>query len=235
MSAALSATSLSAGYGKKVVIRAIDLAIAPGEIVGVLGHNGAGKTTLARAICGIITPRRGRVLLGEVDITGRPPSRNVADGLAIVPQGHGIFPTLTVERNLELGGLIVKDRSVLAERMEAVFDLFPILKERQKQVGGTMSGGQQQMLAIGMAMMSQPRVLVLDEPSIGLAPQLVERVMASIRTINATYHTSILMVEQNLRHCLATASRAIILNRGEKVFDGPTSELADNSALLKLF
>jgi branched-chain amino acid transport system ATP-binding protein len=235
VSAALSTIGLSAGYGKKTVIRGIDVTVQPGEIVGVLGHNGAGKTTLARAICGIIAPRQGRVMLGDNDITGRSPARNVVGGLAIVPQGHGIFPTLTVAKNLELGGLIVRDAKILADRMEAVFELFPILRERQKQVGGTMSGGQQQMLAIGMAMMSQPRVLVLDEPSIGLAPQLVERVMASIRTINATYRTSILMVEQNLRHCLATASRAIVINRGEKVFDGPTADLADNSALLKLF
>ena len=231
----LSATAMSAGYGKKLVISGIDLAVQPGEIVGVLGHNGAGKTTLARALCGIIAPRTGQVrLLGQA-ITGHSPSRNVTAGMAIVPQGHGIFPTLTVAKNLELGGLIVRERAVLAQRTEAVLDLFPILRERQRQVGGTLSGGQQQMLAIGMAMMTQPRMLVLDEPSIGLAPQLVERVMASIRAINETYNTSILMVEQNLRHCLRTASRAIVLNRGEKVFDGPTADLADNDSLLKLF
>ena len=231
----LSATSLSAGYGKKTVIRGIDVTVAQGEIVGVLGHNGAGKTTLARAICGIITPRTGRVMLQDTDITGRKPSSNVTQGLVIVPQGHGIFTTLTVQKNLELGGLVVKDRSVLPERIEGVFKLFPILRERQHQIGGTMSGGEQQMLAIGMALMTQPRVLVLDEPSLGLAPVLVERVMESVRTINATYGTSILMIEQNLRHCLATASRAIVINRGEKVFDGPTTELADKTKLLTLF
>jgi branched-chain amino acid transport system ATP-binding protein len=235
MTAALSAIGLSAGYAKKTVIRGIDVAVQPAEIVGVLGHNGAGKTTLARAICGIITPRAGRVMLGDADITGRQPSRNVADGLAIVPQGHGIFPNLTVRKNLELGGLVVKDRSLLPERVDEVFKLFPILRERQGQIGGTMSGGEQQMLAIGMALMSKPRVLVLDEPSIGLAPLLVERVMESVRQINSFYGTSILMVEQNLRHCLATASRVIVINRGEKVFDGPAAELADDGALLKLF
>jgi branched-chain amino acid transport system ATP-binding protein len=235
MSTALSATGLSAGYGKKTVIHGIDLTVEPGEIVGVLGHNGAGKTTLARAICGIITPRAGRVMLGDEDITGHKPSRNVAQGLTIVPQGHGIFPTLTVKKNLELGGLVVKDRSVLPERAEGVFKLFPILRERQRQIGGTMSGGEQQMLAIGMALMPRPRVLILDEPSIGLAPLLVERVMAGVRMINATFGTSILMVEQNLHHCLATASRAIVVNRGEKVFDGPAASLANHDDLLKLF
>jgi branched-chain amino acid transport system ATP-binding protein len=235
MMAVLSATGLSAGYGKKTVIRGIDVAVEQGEIVGVLGHNGAGKTTLARAICGIITPRTGRVALDGTDITGRKPSSNVAHGLVIVPQGHGIFTTLTVQKNLELGGLVVQDRSLLAERVEAVFDLFPILRERRRQIGGTMSGGEQQMLAIGMALMTRPRVLVLDEPSLGLAPPLVARVMESVRTINAIYGTSILMIEQNLRHCLATASRAIVINRGEKVFDGPTADLADNARLLTLF
>jgi branched-chain amino acid transport system ATP-binding protein len=235
MNAALSVTGLAAGYGKKTVINGIDLAVQPGEIVGVVGHNGAGKTTLTRAICGIITPRAGHVFLGESDITGRKPSRNVVDGLAIVPQGHGIFPTLTVQKNLELGGFSVKDRNLLPERAEAVFKLFPILRERQRQLGGTMSGGEQQMLAIGMALMPRPRVLVLDEPSIGLAPLMVARVMDSVRQINATYGTSILMVEQNLHHCLATASRAVVINRGAKVFDGPASALADHGELLKLF
>lgn len=235
MTPALSVAGLSAGYGKKLVIRAIDLAIEPSEVVGVLGHNGAGKTTLARAICGIIAPGRGRVTFDGVDITGDPPSRNVARGLAIVPQGHGIFPTLTVRKNLELGGLVVKDRTLLPDRVEGVFRLFPILNERQRQIGGTMSGGEQQMLAIGIALMSQPRVLVLDEPSIGLAPLLVERVMDAVRAINATYGTAILMIEQNLRHCLATVSRAVVLNRGEKVFDGPAGDLSDNRELLKLF
>lgn len=233
--AALSATGITAGYGKKTVVRGVDIAVQPGEIVGVLGHNGAGKTTLVRAICGIIGLRGGAVRLGEADITGHTPSRNVADGLAIVPQGHGIFPTLTVRKNLELGGLVVRDKALLRERAEKVFQLFPILRERERQVGGTMSGGQQQMLAIGMALMSQPKVLVLDEPSIGLAPQLVERVMDSVRAINAAYGTSILMVEQNLHHCLATASRAVVINRGAKVYDGPAAALADHGELLKFF
>jgi branched-chain amino acid transport system ATP-binding protein len=235
MTAMLRATGLAAGYGKKTVIRGIDVAVEQGEIVGVLGHNGAGKTTLARAICGIITPRAGRVKLGDADITGRKPSSNVAEGLVIVPQGHGIFPTLSVQKNLELGGFSVTDRARLPERVEAVFALFPILRERQHQLGGTMSGGEQQMLAIGMALMTEPRVLLLDEPSLGLAPRLVERVMESVRKINATYGTSILMIEQNLRHCLATASRAIVINRGEKVFDGPTAGLADKARLLTMF
>ena len=235
MSALLAVEGLVAGYGKKVVVNGVDLAIARGEIVTVLGHNGAGKTTLLRSVFGLIRPRSGKIVLEGREITGRPPSGNIADGVALVPQGHGIFRTLTVQQNLETGGFIVTDRHVLAERMERVFTLFPILVERRMQIGGTLSGGQQQMLAIGMALMSAPRLLILDEPSIGLAPLLVERVMESIREINQTYATTILLVEQNVRQGLSVASRAVVLNRGTKLFDGAPSELADHERLLALF
>jgi branched-chain amino acid transport system ATP-binding protein len=153
----------------------------------------------------------------------------------MVPQGHGIFRTLGVRQNLELGGFSITDRQVMAERLARVFALFPVLRERQQQIGGTLSGGQQQMLAIGMALMSAPRLLILDEPSIGLAPLLVERVMASIREINRTYGTTILLVEQNLKHGLAIASRAVVVNRGAKVYDGDPAALADDRRLLEMF
>jgi branched-chain amino acid transport system ATP-binding protein len=140
-----------------------------------------------------------------------------------------------VRQNLELGGFSVMERAVLRERIERAFALFPVLAERQKQIGGTLSGGQQQMLAIGMALMSAPRLLILDEPSIGLAPLLVERVMASIRDVNQSYGTAILLVEQNLKHGLAIASRALVLNRGAKVYDGDPEELRDERRLLEMF
>jgi branched-chain amino acid transport system ATP-binding protein len=165
-----------------------------------------------RTIFGLIRARSGTVTFDDRDITGRSPSNNIADWLALVPQGHGIFRTLSVRQNLEL-----------------------VLAERQQQIGGTLSGGQQQMLAIGMALMFGPRLVILDEPSIGLAPLLVERVMASIREINATYGTAILLVEQNLKHGLAIAQRAMVLNRGPKVFDGDPGELADGRRLLAMF
>jgi branched-chain amino acid transport system ATP-binding protein len=201
----------------------------------VLGHNGAGKTTLLRAIFGLTQTRAGRVTFDGRDITGRSPSANITDGLALVPQGHGIFRTLNVRQNLELGGFAITDRNAIAERMESVFTLFPVLRERQAQIGGTLSGGQQQMLAIGMALMSGPRLLILDEPSIGLAPLLVERVMASIREINHNYGTTILLVEQNLKHALKIAGRAVVLNRGAKVYDGEPAALADERKLLEMF
>jgi branched-chain amino acid transport system ATP-binding protein len=170
VTALLAATGISAGYGKKTVVHTVDLALQPREILVVLGHNGAGKTTLLRTIFGLIRARSGTVTFDARDITGRSPSDNIADGLALVPQGHGIFRTLSVRQNLELGGFSVTDRALLTERMQQVFALFPVLAERQQQIGGTLSGGQQQMLAIGMALMSGPRLLILDEPSIGLAP-----------------------------------------------------------------
>jgi branched-chain amino acid transport system ATP-binding protein len=228
-------SGLVAGYGKKTVVRGVDLAVQANEIVVVLGHNGAGKTTLLRTVFGLIRPQSGRVVFDGRDITGRSPSANIADGLALVPQGHGIFRTLTVRQNLELGGFVVTDRRVMAERMAQAFALFPILQERQQQIGGTLSGGQQQMLAIGMALMSGPRLLILDEPSIGLAPLLVERVMSSVREINRTLGTTILLVEQNLKHGLAIAARAVVLNRGSKLYDGDPAELADERKLLEMF
>lgn len=235
MTALLAVSGLQAGYGKKTVVDGVDLEIQPHEIVVVLGHNGAGKTTLLRTIFGLTKVRSGSISFNGRDITGRGPAANISDGLALVPQGHGIFRTLNVRQNLELGGFSITDRQLMAERLDRVFTLFPLLKERQQQIGGTLSGGQQQMLAIGMALMPAPQLLILDEPSIGLAPLLVERVMTSIRDINRSYGTTILLVEQNLKHGLAIATRAAVLNRGLKVFDGEPAELADDRKLLEMF
>src|SRR5947208_1881816 len=175
--AILQVRSLAAGYGKKQIVHGIDLALGRGEILLMLGHNGAGKTTLMRAIFGLLKPTAGEVTYEGKPIAGRSPGENVAESIAFVPQGHGIFRTLTVRDNLELGGFIMDDKARLPQRMQTVFTLFPILGDRQQQIGGTLSGGQQQMLAIGMALMHEPRVVILDEPSIGLAPNLVDRVM----------------------------------------------------------
>ncbi len=235
MTALLAVTGLVAGYGKKTVVRGVDLELNAGEIMVVLGHNGAGKTTLLHTVFGLITPQAGRVAFDGRDITGRDPSANIADGIALVPQGHGIFRTLSVRQNLELGGFSVTDRELAAERLQRSFALFPVLEERQQQIGGTLSGGQQQMLAIGMALMSGPRLLILDEPSIGLAPLLVERVMDSIREINRTLGTTILLVEQNLKHGLAIAARAVVLNRGSKLYDGDPAALGDERKLVEMF
>ena len=233
--AILAVEDLHCGYGKKEVVHGVDLHLGEREILLVLGHNGAGKTTLMQAIFGLLRPSSGRVLYRGGDITGRKPAENVLDGIAFVPQGHGIFRSLTVRDNLELGAFVVPDRSRTAESLRTVFDLFPILRERAAQIGGTMSGGQQQMLAIGMALMHQPKVIILDEPSIGLAPNLVDRVMRSIETINREFGTAILIVEQNVKYSLPIANRVAVLKTGRKVYDGPPQPLEDRVELMKLF
>lgn len=235
MSVSLSASGLVAGYGKKRVVDGVDLQVDAGKILLVLGHNGAGKTTLARALFGLIKAEGGSVHLDNQDITGRTPARNVAAGFAFVPQGHGVFRTLSVEDNLELGGFLEHDPARLAERRKRVFDMFPILAERRAQLAGTMSGGQQQMLAIGIALMHMPRLILLDEPSIGLAPNLVEKVMQSVAEINRSLGATILIIEQNVKASLPIAHRVAVLKTGRKIYDGAPEPLADHVRLMELF
>lgn len=235
MSVSLSASGLVAGYGKKRVVDGVDLQVDAGKILLVLGHNGAGKTTLARALFGLLKAEGGSVHLDNQDITGRTPARNVAAGFAFVPQGHGVFRTLSVEDNLELGGFLEHDPARLAERRKRVFDMFPILAERRAQLAGTMSGGQQQMLAIGIALMHMPRLILLDEPSIGLAPNLVEKVMQSVAEINRSLGATILIIEQNVKASLPIAHRVAVLKTGRKIYDGAPEPLADHVRLMELF
>ena len=235
MSVSLSATGLVAGYGKKRVVDGVDLQVDAGKILLVLGHNGAGKTTLARTLFGLLRAEGGSVHLDNEDITGRTPARNVAAGFAFVPQGHGVFRTLSVEDNLDLGGFLERDPARLAERRKRVFGMFPILAERRSQLAGTMSGGQQQMLAIGIALMHAPRLILLDEPSIGLAPNLVDKVMQSVAEINRALGATILIIEQNVSASLPIAHRVAVLKTGRKIYDGAPEPLADHVRLMELF
>jgi branched-chain amino acid transport system ATP-binding protein len=235
MSAVLEATGIAAGYGRKEIVRGVDLAVEAGKILLVLGHNGAGKTTLMRSIFGLLPPRAGRVAFEGREITGRRPAENVAQGIAFIPQGRGIFRTLSVRDNLDLGAFGLKERARIPALLDTVHRLFPILEERSDQIAGTLSGGQQQMLAIGMALMHEPRLVILDEPSIGLAPNLVDKVMASIKEVNASFGTTILMVEQNVRYSLPIADRVAVLKTGRKIYDGPPDPLHDRVELMKLF
>jgi branched-chain amino acid transport system ATP-binding protein len=235
MSAMLEAIGIAAGYGKKEVVRGVDLAVREREVLLVLGHNGAGKTSLMRTLFGLLPPRAGRVRFAGRDITGRRPAENVADGLAFIPQGHGIFASLSVRDNLDLGAFALRERAKLDERLDTVFALFPMLAERRSQIGGTLSGGQQQMLAIGMALMHAPRLIILDEPSIGLAPNLVDKVMQAIREVNRRFGTTIVMVEQNVRYSLPIADRVAVLKTGLKIYDGLPDLLHDRVELMKLF
>jgi branched-chain amino acid transport system ATP-binding protein len=230
----LQVTGLDAGYGKRQVLRNIDLALREREVLVILGHNGAGKTTLLATIFGLLTPTGGRIEFVGRDIGGHSPSANVAAGIALVPQGHGVFPSMTVAENLDIG-VGLKRLQGSSRDQDAIFALFPILAERLRQRAGTLSGGQQQMLAISMALARRPRVLMLDEPSIGLAPNLVDRVLAAIETINREFQISVILVEQSVTKSLAIADRVAILKTGSKVYDGSPDPLRDQVQLMTYF
>lgn len=231
----LEVKGLVAGYGKKRAVHGVDLTLNKGETLLVLGHNGAGKTTLMQSVFGLNPPMAGQVFYEGRAVTARNPALNVADGLAFVPQGHAIFSSLTVRDNLELGAFVETDRSRIQRCLDDVFSMFPILKEREKQIAGTFSGGQKQMLAIGMALMHGPRVLILDEPSIGLAPNLVDRVMKSVEEIKRRFDASIIIVEQNVKYSLPVADRVVVLKTGGVIYEGDPEPLMDHQKLIELF
>ncbi|MFN3336479.1 MAG: ABC transporter ATP-binding protein [Thermomicrobium sp.] len=214
-------------YGLIQALKGVSLMVEQGEIVTLLGANGAGKTSTLRAISGLVRPSAGRILLQDIDLTHRKPHEIVELGVGHVPEGRRIFPRLSVEENLRLGAFTVRDRTEIARRQEYVFTLFPRLAERRKQPGGTLSGGEQQMLAIGRALMMQPRILLLDEPSMGLAPVLVESIFEVIQHLNRD-GTTILLVEQNARMALEVAHRGYVLETGQIVLSGSAAELAND-------
>jgi branched-chain amino acid transport system ATP-binding protein len=229
----LDIAALRAGYGPAEVLHGIDMTIAPGEIVTLLGSNGAGKSTLNRTISGLLRPRGGSIMFEGVQIDRRKPADIVALGLIHVPEGRRIFPNMTVEENLELGSY----RRAAARRSankERVFATFPKLSERRGQSAGTLSGGEQQMLAIGRALMAEPKLLILDEPSLGLSPRMVEELFALIARIHGE-GLSILLVEQNVMQSLAIATKGYILEQGECVLSGTASELRNNSELKRAY
>jgi len=223
MSAMLSVHDLVVAYGTIPALHGIDLEVQQGEIVTLIGANGAGKTTTLRTISGLLKPRRGEVNFNGRNITGVKPYVITAMGVSHVPEGRGIFANLTVSDNLELGAYLRKDR-VTEKEYERIFSLFPVLKERFKQNAGTLSGGEQQMLAISRALMSKPTVLLLDEPSLGLAPQMVQTIFRVIKEINAE-GTTILLVEQNAHMALMTANRGYVMETGRIVLTDDTKKL----------
>jgi branched-chain amino acid transport system ATP-binding protein len=227
--ALLTVTDIHTSYGDTEAVRGVSLEVAEGEIVAVLGSNGAGKTTTLRTISGLERARSGTVVFDGVDITKARAHTIVERGLAQVPEGRRIFPALTIDENLNLGGYLARrDPKTLAKRKQEVFELFPRLVERRSQFGGTLSGGEQQMLAIGRALMVQPRLLTLDEPSMGLAPIMVKAVFEVVRRIRAS-GTAVLMVEQNVRQALGLADRAYVLETGRIVLSGPAHELSQDT------
>jgi branched-chain amino acid transport system ATP-binding protein len=221
MSTLLRVDGIEAGYRDLVAVRDVTLEVRAGEVVALIGGNGAGKTTTLRAITGLLPVRRGRIELDGERIEGRAPSDVVGRGIAHVPEGRQLFPTLSVRENLELGA---RDRATRAADLDAIFALFPRLRERERQLAGTLSGGEQQMCAIGRGLMARPRLLLLDEPSLGLAPVMVKLIFETLATINAR-GTSILLVEQNVARALALSHRAYVLENGRIVLEGPRADL----------
>jgi len=225
----LEIVDLSVSYGRRRALEAVSLEVAPGEIVTLLGANGAGKSTMLRTISGLIRPTRGRILYDGRDITRETPDAIVAAGVAHVPEGREIFTGFSVEENLLVGGHTVAS-STLTARLAEAFALFPVLAERRTQRAGTLSGGEQQMLAIARALMTAPRLLLLDEPSLGLAPLLAREIFRTIRRINDSGVT-ILLVEQNARRALRLARRGYVLETGRVVATGPADTLAGDEAI----
>jgi len=225
--------ALRAGYGPTEVLHGVDMTIAPGEIVALLGSNGAGKSTLNRAISGLVRPRAGSIVFEGVPIDRASASEIVARGLIHVPEGRRIFPNMTVLENLELGSYR-RASSRRAQNKERVFAIFPKLSERRSQSAGTLSGGEQQMLAIGRGLMAEPKLLILDEPSLGLSPRMVEELFSLIARIHDEGLT-ILLVEQNVVQSLSIATKGYILEQGECVLSGPASELRSNSELKRAY
>ena len=211
-------------YGLVLALRQVSIDVSEGEIVALLGANGAGKTTTLRAISGVVRPRRGRIEFVGERIDGFAPERIVQMGIVQAPEGRQIFPELSVKENLLIGTYARRDRKAVAQDFDRVYTHFPVLKERERQPAGTLSGGEQQMLAIGRALMARPKVLLLDEPSLGLAPIMTRQIFDIIRTLNAE-GTTILLVEQNARLALGVSTRAYILETGRIVLSGQSESL----------
>jgi branched-chain amino acid transport system ATP-binding protein len=221
----LEVEGVESGYGKKTVLQGVSLRVHEGEVVTMLGHNGAGKSTTLKTILGLLPARAGRVRFGGQPWANGDPVENVRRGMALVPQGRGVFPDLTVIENLMLGAYTQRDAQSNATRLREVIELFPMLEERRAQRAGTLSGGQQQMVAVGMALMPRPRLMMMDEPSIGLAPVLVQRVLETARQINRRFGTAIILVEQNIKTALGVADRAYVMKSGRVILEKPAAEL----------
>ncbi|MDZ4806136.1 MAG: ABC transporter ATP-binding protein [Candidatus Eisenbacteria bacterium] len=232
--ALLKVRDLRVAYGGIQALRGVSLDVREGEIVTLIGANGAGKTTLLRSISGLIRPRSGSIQYTNCDLCREPAHRIVKRGLCHVPEGRMVFANLTVRENLQLGAYLRNDSREVAGDLESMYTLFPRLRERMSQSAGTLSGGEQQMLAIARALMGRPKVLLMDEPSLGLAPLLVQEIFRTIREINAAGMT-ILLVEQNAHMALSVAHRGYVLETGEIVLQGPARELASNEDVKKAY
>lgn len=234
MSEVLTVKNTDVFYDDLPVLKHVNLEVKEGELVLVLGSNGAGKTTLLKTISGLLRPNTGEVYFLGKRIDGRPPYELVRLGISYVPADRGIFPIMSVRENLEMGTYVARARESKDERLQFVYQLFPVLKQRRSQLAGTLSGGEQQMLAIARALMASPKLLMLDEPSFGLAPKLMLELFKAIKQINLE-GTAILIVEQNVRHTLTIANRAYVLENGNVILEGTSSEVLENPLVKKAY
>lgn len=231
----LKLSGVETRYGGIVALHAIDIEVLEGEIVTLIGANGAGKSTLLLTISGVVPAQKGRVEFCGEAIDRLPPNRIVERGLCQVPEGRRIFPHLTVQENLDLGAYLRRDRHGVSDDLEYVFSLFPILKSRRQQDGGTLSGGEQQMLAISRALMARPRLLLLDEPSLGLAPLIIRQIFSIIKKINQEHNTTVFLVEQNANLALKVASRGYVLENGRVTLTDSATNLMGNEAVRQAY
>jgi branched-chain amino acid transport system ATP-binding protein len=230
----LKAEGLTAGYGRFDILHDVSLTVRVNEIVSIIGPNGAGKSTAFKTVVGFLTPRVGRVLFNGEEITGQRPDRVLRRGLAYVPQGRIVFPQMTVLENLQMGAYIERDRARVAAALERVYALFPILAERRAQSAGTMSGGEQQMVAIARALMTTPKLILLDEPSLGLSPKFVTLIFDKLVAMREAGYT-LMLVEQNAARALAVADRGYVLELGRNRFEGPGAELLADPEVKRLY
>jgi branched-chain amino acid transport system ATP-binding protein len=235
MSRLLTVDSVSSGYGLTKVLRNVSMHVDTGEVVSVVGANGVGKSTLLRTITGLVHPTEGQIVFDGVKITGMPAHTVVSHGLAMVPEGGRLFPFMTVLENLELGAFNPHTREDEGQSLEEVMELFPILRERRDQFAGSLSGGERQMCAIARALMSRPRMLMLDEPSLGLSPVMLEKVFDLIRAVVASRDLTILLIEQNVADALDMANRAYVVEGGVIVKTGPGKELLDDPDIQRAY
>ncbi len=232
----LEATGVKAAYGQVNVLHGIDFAVNEGEVVVILGANGAGKTTTLRSISAMrLVTVQGSIKVAGAETVGKNPADVVRMGVAHVPQGRGTFPELSVEDNLHSGAYVIKDRSQIQEDIERYFDMFPVLRERRDQLAGSLSGGEQQMLAVSRALMSRPRLLLLDEPSLGLAPLIVEQLFETLAQINRDTGMTMLVVEQNAQLALSIANRAYVLEAGQIVLSGDAESMKTDEAVRQAY
>jgi len=231
----LELRNITSYYGNIQALKGIDIRVSEGEIITLIGANGAGKTTTLMSICGVVPPRSGEILFMGEPIHDRTPNQIVALGISQVPEGRRIFPYLTVMENLDMGAFLRTDREGIRQDLEYIFELFPILAERRNQAGGTLSGGEQQMLAISRAIMAKPRLLLMDEPSLGLAPLVVKQIFEIISKINKESKTTIFLVEQNANQALKVAHRGYVMETGRVTMSDTAANLLSNEDIRKAY